>query len=126
MKHLKVNIVVYEGFSHCGEISTDGEAKLEISDEVAEQLLALIKSNDGEVDQDILEEEMPELYDELDSEGRHIDWEYWVIDGYECGYYGDRFSEKLTREEILERYGDQVEGDGYNGCEYVIKADCIS
>lgn len=125
MKHLKVKIDGYDGYTNCGEITTDGVTILEISDEVAEQLLALIKSHNGKVDEEILREEMPDLDERLNDEVISMDFDYWVVYGYENGFYGN-YKENLPRKKILELYSDQVV-PGYDGdfCEYIITADCI-
>lgn len=132
MKLLTVNIRVFEGGCPFGGVADDQETTLEISDEEAGQLIALIKSNNGEVDQVVLEE-IPQLSERLYDEGCRIYAEYCIVEEYEDGNLDDIEEDdddhkELTREEILDRYGDLVDSFIQFGChaQFVITEDCIS
>lgn len=83
------------GFSHSGEVTVSGDGTVELTDEEVRQLVDLIKENDGETDVEELELEdlYPDIYETLDEACRQVafdaEYEHWVIEGYEGGYYED-------------------------------------
>lgn len=84
---LKVHIEVDFGMSHYGSEWTEDDREIEISEKEAEELTALLKENNDNVDQNILPAAMPHLHERIDAEGARLDWNYWVVRGFQDGYY---------------------------------------
>jgi len=82
---------------HCcgsGEYS-DGGGSVELTDEQVNNLVELIRENDGETDIDTLEleEKFPDIYEALDDAYREMtraaEYRYWLLNGYDNGYYDE-------------------------------------
>ena len=91
------------GISHSGEVTAEGEGTVELTDEEVQQLIDLIRENEGETDVDTLEleEKYPEIYSKLDDAfrkvARHAVYIEAVNEGYDNGWYD------LSVDEISER-----------------------
>lgn len=103
------------GFTHCGEVIAEGEGEVELTDEEVQQLIDLIRENDGETDVEELELEdvYPEIYETLDDACRHAAYEaeyhHWIVEGYENQYYDISTSEAIDK--CKEYYGFVFEFD---------------
>ena len=80
------------GMSHTGEVTTEGESTVELSDEEVETLVRLIREEGTtDVEELELEERYPEIYEKLDNAyqqmARDAELSYWVWDGYRNGYF---------------------------------------
>lgn len=97
------------GVSHSGEINVGGEGEVELTDEEVQQLVQLIRENNGETDVEKLRlmQKYPEIYEQLnDAYGdaaRSAEYNHWVIEGYENGYY--EISEEEAIAKCEEEYG---------------------
>ena len=97
------------GFSHSGEIMCSGYGEVELTEGEVQQLVNLIKKNDGQTDVEALglEEKYPDIYEKLDDAFRdaayHAEYCHWVIEGYENGYYDVDTDEVIAKCE--EDYG---------------------
>ena len=97
------------GFSHSGEVTCSGNGEVELSEEEVQQLVNLIKENNGETDVEALglEEKYPDIYEQLDEAFRdaayHAEYCHWVIAGYENGWYEVDTDETMAKCE--EHYG---------------------
>lgn len=103
------------GFSHSGEVIAYGEGVIELTDEQVQQLVSLIRENNGETDVKKLqlEEKFPEIYEILEEAFREVarnaEYNHWVIEGYENGWYDVDTEEMITKCE--EKYGFKFEYD---------------
>ena len=93
----------------------EGEGTVELSDEEVQQLIDLIRENGGETDVDKLnlQEKYPEIYETLDEAYRETamqaEYNHWVIEGYENGWYETDLKEMVKKCE--EEYGFHFEYD---------------
>ena len=103
------------GISHSGPVTADAEGSVELTDTEVTQLVDLIKENGGEYDVKKLDlqNKYPELYDKLDDACRSMaykaEYDFWVIEGYENGYYDVDTNEVIALCE--EKYGFKFEFD---------------
>ena len=103
------------GISHSGEVIAEGEGTVELTDEEVQQLIDLIRENGGETDVDKLnlQEKYPEIYETLDEAYRETameaEYNHWVIEGYENGWYETELDEMVKKCE--EKYGFHFEYD---------------
>ncbi len=103
------------GISHSGEVTAEGEGTVELTDEEVQQLIDLIRENGGEtnVEKLHLEEKYPEIYEMLDEAyretARQAEYNHWVIEGYENGWYETELEEMVKKCE--EKYGFHFEYD---------------
>lgn len=92
----------------CGEY-TSGDGSVELDDVQVDNLVALIRENDGETDVKELglEEKYPDIYEALNeacgSIAREAEYRYWLLNGYDCGYYEepDGFMEGFEKEGLF-------------------------
>ncbi len=97
------------GFSHSGEVCVSGDGSVELTDEEVKQLIELIREKGGvtDVDELVLEERYPENYKKLDDACYEIaykaEYNHWVIEGYENGWYEVDYDEAIS--ECEEWYG---------------------
>lgn len=103
------------GISHNGEVVTDGDGTVELSEEQVRQLVDLIRENGGETDVNALglKEKYPIIYELLDNAYRAVaqkaEYDYWVIAGYENGGYETPEEESI--EKCEQEYGFKFEFD---------------
>lgn len=81
------------GFTHYGEVRVEGQGTVELTDEEVQKLVDLICENNGctDIKELKLEERYPDIYETL-REAHHdvayrAEYNHWVIEGYENGYY---------------------------------------
>lgn len=80
---------------HCNgsEEYASGEGYIELTDEQVNNLVKLIRDNDGETDIEELEleDKYPDIYEILDDAYRDIareaEYTHWLIEGYQNGYF---------------------------------------
>lgn len=101
--------------SNSGEVTAEGEGTVKLPDEEVQQFIDLIRDNGGEtnVDKLNLEEKYPEIYETLDEAYRETamqaEYNHWVIEGYENGWYETDLKEMVKKCE--EEYGFHFEYD---------------
>lgn len=97
------------GFSHSGEVCASGDGDVELTDEEVKLLVDLIREKDGvtDVEELGLEETYPEIYEKLDDAcgdiARSAEYNHWVIEGFENGWYEVDTDEAIAKCE--ESYG---------------------
>ena len=95
MPTFSIDTEVYLGISHSGEVTTDGAGTVELTEEEVQQLIALIRENDGETDIEKLklEEKYPEIFETLDEAFRDAasaaNYREWLMEGFECNYFNE-------------------------------------
>lgn len=119
MPTFSIDTEIILGISHSGEVTTEGEGTVELTDEEVQQLIDLIRENGGEtnVEKLNLKEKYPEIYEILD-EAYHdaassAAFREWAIEGYECDYFNepDDFKEAIEAAGLFtfEPSAEQVE-----------------
>ena len=113
------------GISHSGEVVAYGDGTVELTDEQVQQLVALIREHGGETNVKALQLQnaYPEIYQILDDAYRdvaqHAEYDYWVIEGYENGWYEepDDAVEKCQNKYGFKYVFDEVKYREENGME---------
>lgn len=88
-KKYPIESTAYLGFGHCGDVTSDGEGFVILSDEDVKQLVALIRENDGETDVEALDlkNKLPEIYELLDKacydSADKASYKHILIEGFE-------------------------------------------
>jgi len=109
MPVFKIELEISLGFSHSGEVCASGEGEVELTDTEVQQLVNLIRENDGETDVEELglKETYPEIYEKLDDVcgdiAYHAEYNHWVIEGFENDWSEVDNDEAIFRCE--EKYG---------------------
>ncbi len=93
MQEFEFSVEIFLGRHCCGrEEYVTAEGSLTLDDDQVDQLVALIKENNGETDIEALdlETKYPEIYEALEDayidEASEACYRHWVIEGYENGY----------------------------------------
>ena len=94
MAEFTIDSEIFLGYhcNGCGEY-TCGDGSVKLDDSQVESLVALIRENDGKTDVTELglEEKFPDIYEALDEAcgnvARKAEYRYWLLNGYDCGYY---------------------------------------
>ena len=94
MKQFPISFEICLGYHCCGcGEYVDAEGSIKLEDEQVDRLIALIRSNGGETDVDVLslKEKHPDIYSALenaysDAAGTAV-YRHWLLEGYECGYF---------------------------------------
>lgn len=88
-KKYPIESTAYLGFGHCGDVTSDGEGFVILSDEDVKQLVTLIQENDGETDVEALDlkNKLPEIYELLDKacydSADKASYKHILIEGFE-------------------------------------------
>lgn len=102
MPSFPIDINLYFGTAHYGDVTAYGSGEVELADEDIKKLINLIRENGGETDVEKLQllEKYPDIFNTLDdayyelaSQTAYI---HWVNAGYDNGWY------ELSDEEIAE------------------------
>ena len=102
MPTFPIDLNLYFGTAHYGDVTADGYGEVELSDEDVQKLVNLIRENGGETDVEKLQisEKYPDIFSTLDdayyelaSQTAYI---HWVNAGYDNGWY------ELSDDEIAE------------------------
>lgn len=110
MAEFDITTEICLGYHCCGSGEyTEGVGTIELSDEQVNQLVSIIKANDGETDIKTLglKEKHPDIYEALDEAfsemTREAEYRYWVLNGYDNGYYEepDDFVESFENEGLF-------------------------
>ena len=83
MKKLSVYIEYFYGMSHSGSVESAETHEFNLT----EKLLQLIESNDGKVNAETLEDEMPSLWERIDEETISDNYSELVLDGFLNHYF---------------------------------------
>lgn len=102
------------GISHSGEVMAYGDGTVELTDDQVQLLVALIREHGGETNVEALQLQnvYPEIYQILDDAYReaamHAEYNHWVIEGYENGWYEEPDD---AVEKCQDKYGFKYEFD---------------
>ena len=96
MKEFNISVEICLGYHCCGSgeyITGDGVVMLE--DEQVSRLVSIIQENGGETNMDKLDlmVKCPDIYEALDNACSEVvneaTYRFWLINGFECGYYDE-------------------------------------
>ena len=107
------------GMSHCGSVTADGTGTVELTDEEAAALVALMKEKDSsDVEEIGLKETLPEIYEKLDAAFHeaafNAEKDHWMWEGYHNRYF------EYDTEELMEYCEENCGFDfGYDDMDYL-------